>query len=175
MNRKNAIGYSGETIIDDDSNLMELYENRDKRNLGVEVDAKKGLPVSHLSLFANFTFMKSEMKVDGKMEKDTETPGIIANAGIMYDNSSFDISLFANYIGAYENDRFVDKSWVAENGKAPLGNFLSLNLTMGYTFGKTKNTRVYVEVKNLADLKYQTVTRYPDNRRMLFAGVKMKF
>ena len=175
VDRKNAIGYSGETIIDDNGNLMELYENRDKRNFGVEIDARKVLPVFHLSVFANLTFMQSEMRVNGIMEKDTETPEIISNAGIMFDNNSFDINLFANYIGAYENDRFVDKNWVIENGKAPLGNFLSLNLTTGYTFGKTKNTRVYVEAKNLADIKYQTVAGYPDNGRMLFAGVKIKF
>lgn len=175
VNRKNAIGYSGETISDDEGNLVELYENRDKRNFGVELDARKVLPVSHLSLFANFTLMKSEMRVNGAMEKDTETPEIIANAGVMFDNNSFDINLFANYTGAYENDRFVDKNWVIENGKAPLGNFLSLNLTTGYTFGKSKKTRVYIEGKNLANIKYQTVAGYPDNGRLVFLGVKMKF
>ncbi|MBT3385643.1 MAG: TonB-dependent receptor [Prolixibacteraceae bacterium] len=175
VDRKNAITYSGETIGDNQGNLMELYENRDKHNLGVEIDAKKMLPVLNLSLFANFTFMKSEMRVNGEMEKDTETPEIISNAGIMYDYKSFDINVFANYTGAYENDRFVDKTWVAENGKFPLGNFLSLNLTTGYTFGKSKNTRVYIEAKNLTDVKYYTVAGYPDNGRMIFMGVKMKF
>ena len=175
VDRKNAIAYSGETISDDAANLMELYENRDKRNFGVEIDARKVLPVLHLSLFVNFTFMKSEMRVNGEMEKDTETPEIISNAGIMYDYKSIDINVFANYIGAYENDRFVDKNWVAENGKSPLGDFLSLNLTTGYTFGKSKNTRVYIETKNLTDVKYYTVAGYPDNDRMVFLGVKMNF
>ncbi|NOR76706.1 MAG: TonB-dependent receptor plug domain-containing protein [Draconibacterium sp.] len=175
VDRKNAIAFSGETISDDEGNLMELYENRDKRNFGVELDARKVLPVLHLSVFANFTFMKSEMRVNGAMEKDTETPVIITNAGISFDNNSFDINLFANYIGAYENDRFVDKNWVVENGKAPLGDFLSLNLTSGYTFGKSKNTRVYIKAKNLADIKYQTVAGYPDNGRMVFVGMKIKF
>jgi len=175
VDRKNAISYSGETIDDDLGNLMELYENRDKRNFGVELDARKMLPVLHLSLFANFTFMKSEMRVDSEMEKDTETPEIIINAGIMYENNSFDINLFANYTGAYENDRFVNKTWVAENGKFPLGDFLAINLTTGYTFGKSNNTRIYIEAKNLADIKYQTVAGYPDNGRMVFTGVKVKF
>ncbi len=175
VDRRNAIVYSGETISDDAGNLMELYENRDKRNLGIEIDARKVLPVFHLSLFANLTFMQSEMRVNGEMEKDTETPEIIANTGIMYDYNSFDINLFANSIGAYENDRFVDKTWVAENGKFPLGDFLSLNLTSGYTFGKSKKTRVYIEAKNLTDVKFYTVAGYPDNGRMVFLGVKMQF
>ena len=175
VNRKNAIAYSGETISDDEGNLMELYENRDKRNLGIEIDARKVLSIFHLSVFANFTFLKSEMRVNGAMEKDTETPEIITNTGISFDNNSFDINLFANYIGAYENDRFVDNTWVAKNGKFPLGDFLSLNLTSGYTFGKSKNTRVYIEAKNLADIKYQTVAGYPDNGRMIFVGMKIKF
>ena len=175
VDRKNAIAYSGQTISDDDGNLMELYENRDKHNLGVEVDARKMLPVLHLSVFGNFTLMKSERKVDGEMEKDTETPEIITNAGIMFDNNSFDMNLFANYTGAYENDRFVDKNWVKENGKFPLGDFLTLNLTTGYSFGKSKNTRIYIEAKNLTDVKYFTVAGYPDNGRMLFVGMKMNF
>lgn len=175
VDRKNAIVYSGETINDDQGNLMELYENRDKRNLGIEIDARKMLPILHLSLFANFTLLKSEMRVEGEMEKDTETPEIITNAGIMYDNNLFDINLFANYTGAYENDRFVNKTWVIENGKFPLGDFLSLNLTTGYSFGKSKNTRVYIEAKNLTNVKYFTVAGYPDNGRMIFTGLKMNF
>ena len=175
VDRKNAIGYSGKTIEDEDGNIMELYENRDKRNFGIELDARKKLPVIHLSVFANITLMKSEARTEGEFVKDTETPGIITNAGIMFDNNLFDVNLFANYTGAYENDRFVDKTWIKENGKAPLGDFFSVNLTSGYTFGKSKNTRFYIEIKNLLNVKYQTVAGYPDNGRMLFTGVKIKF
>lgn len=175
VDRNNAIDYSGITIEDEDGNLMELYENRDKRNFGIEVDARKRLSVLNLSLFANFTFMESVILEDGINEKDTETPKIITNAGIMYDNNPFDINLFAHYTGPYENDRFVDKTWLAENGKAPLGDFFTLNLTSGYTLGKSKYTRIYIEIRNITNVKYQTVAGYPDNGRMLFFGIKLNF
>jgi outer membrane receptor protein involved in Fe transport len=174
INRKNAIGYSGSTI-ESEGDIMELYENRDKQNYGIELDMKKIIPNTNLSLFANSTFMLAKYLKDGKMKEDSEVPKIIANGGATFNNSSFDVNIFANYTGPYENDRFVAKSWIAENGKAPLGDFFTLNLTAGYSFGKLKQTRFYIEANNITDVKYQTVAGFPDPGRMFFTGIKISF
>jgi outer membrane cobalamin receptor len=175
IDRKNAIDYSGETIDNYDGELMELYRNTDKQNYGVELDLKKVIPSTHLSLFANSTFMQGKYLKDGEMVEDTEIPKIIINGGATFNNSLFDINVFANYTGPYENDRFVAKGWIAENGKAPLGDFFTLNLIAGYSFGKTRNMRFYIEGKNITDVKYQTVAGFPDQGRMLFSGIKVNF
>lgn len=77
-----------------------------------------------------------------------------------------DVNVYLNYIGAYKNE-------IAEYGKAPLGDFTTFDLTAGYRFGENRNMRLFVEGKNIFDVEFQTVPGYPDNGRMLFAGMNI--
>lgn len=173
VNRKNAIDYSGNTIENGDDDIMELYKNVNKRNYGIEAELKSAVILNTLTFFTNFTFMKGVIEADSEWQKDDEMPNVIANMGVNYFKNRVDVNAFLNYTGAYKNDRFVSKDYLAEHGKAPLGDFVTFDLTAGYLIGKKQSARIYVEGKNLFDVKYQTVPGYPDYGRMVSIGVNL--
>ncbi|NQU52988.1 MAG: TonB-dependent receptor [Bacteroidetes bacterium] len=173
VNRKNAIDYSGNIIENGDDDIMELYKNVSKRNYGIEAEFKSAVILNTLTFFTNFTYMKGEIEGDSDWKKDDEMPGIIANMGANYFKNRVDVNAFLNYTETYKNDRFVSKDYLAENGKAPLGNFVTFDLTAGYRIGKEQKIRMYVEGKNMFNVKYQTVPGYPDNGRLVSAGVSL--
>ena len=174
INRINAIEYSGETIETVDNGIMELYQNSHKRNFGIEFEIKSPVIANYYSFFSNFTLMKGEIYAEEKWEKDDEMPNIIANTGCNFQKNRFDLNAYVNYTGAYKNDRFVSKAYIAEYGKAPLGDFTIFDLSAGYLVGKDQNIRFFLEGKNLFDKKYQTVPGYPDYGRIVSAGVNVK-
>ena len=171
--RKNAIDYSGSTITTDDDLVLELYENLNKQSYGVEISTKINVPLINSSTFVNAMIMTGTKENEGKMESDEQLPAVIVNTGLMYDKSGFDANIFINYTGPYENNRFVNPAWVAENGNFPLGDFASVDLTTGYTFTGKFSTRLFAEVKNIFDEKYMTVAGYPNIGRMLQLGLKV--
>jgi len=173
--RKNALGLSGEINTSEDDLIVELYENRDKKSYGIELTTKLNIPVLRSYTFANAMFMKGKKESEGKMVDDNQLPNVILNAGFLYEHSGLDASIFINYTGPYTNNRFVNPKWVVENGDYPLGDFVSADLTAGYTFSGKFSKRVFVEVKNILDEKYQTVAGYPDPGRIFHAGVKIKY
>jgi outer membrane receptor protein involved in Fe transport len=173
VNRADAIDYSGETIELDNGDIVELYKNEDKRNYGIEIDVKMPV-VSWLSVFANATAMKGEVRDSLGWKKDDEMPVFIGNVGANVTKSRFDFNAYMNYTGAYKNDRFVDKSYLQQYGKAPLGDFFNVDVNTGYTLGEKKNIRIYVDVKNLLNKKYQTVAGFADYGTVISGGVKVK-
>ena len=173
--RNNALDLSGETVTSENDLLVELYENLDKRSYGIEMIINLNIPVLHSTVFVNGMFMKGEKVIDEKMENDDQLPKIILNGGFLYEHSGFDANLFINYTGPFTNNRFVKPNWVAENGDYKLGNFVSADLTFGYTFSGKFPTRVFMEVKNILDKKYQTVAGYPDVGRLFLFGVKINY
>ena len=171
--RKNALDLSGKTMISENDLLVELYENLDKRTYGLEFTSKLNLPALRTYTFANAMFMKAEKVSDGEMVRDQQLPEMILNAGFFYEHSGLDASILINYIGPYTNNRFVNPGWVLENGDYPLGDFVSADLSAGYTFAGKFSKRVFVEVKNIFNEKYETVACYPDQGRFFQAGIKM--
>lgn len=173
--RKNALDLSGETLVSENDLLVELYENMDKRSYGLELASRLNIPALHTFAFANATFMKSEKDVGGKMIDDSKIPDVILNGGLLFEHSGVDANLFIHYTGPYSNNRFVNPNWVAANGDYPLGNFVTADVTCGYTFSSKIQTRIFVEVKNILDNKYETVAGYPDVGRLIQAGIKLGY
>jgi outer membrane receptor protein involved in Fe transport len=169
------LGFSGETVTSENDLIVELYENQDKRNYGLELSSKLNIPALQSSVFANATLMKSEKDENGEMVDDNKLPKVILNAGFLYENSGFDVNVFINYTGTYSNNRFVNPKWIVENGDFPLGNFVSADLTAGYTFSGKYSKRIFVEIRNVLDKKYQTVAGYPNVGRIFQTGVKIAF
>ncbi len=173
--RQNAIDFSGQTIVNENDLVMELYENIDKRSYGIEVSTKLNVPALHSHVFANALFMKGEKEKDNRMTEDEQLPKTILNAGLFFDYSGFDANLFINYTGSYSNNRFVNPGWIKVNGDFPLGDYVSADFTAGYTFSGRFSTRLFIEVKNILDKKYYTVAGYPDPGRIFQAGVKIYY
>ena len=173
VSRADAIDYSGETLELENGDIVELYKNENERNYGMEVDLKMPV-VSWFSVFANATAMKGEVRDSTGWKKDDEIPVFIGNVGANVVKSRFDLNAYMNYTGSYKNDRFVDKSYLQQYGKAPLGNFFDVDVNTGYTLGEKKNIRVFVDVKNLLNKKFQTVAGYPDYGIIVSGGVKLR-
>lgn len=175
VNRRNAITYSGATIEKSNNEVMELYKNVDMRNYGLEAAYHSPMMFESFSFFTNATWMMGEVDHAGDWVKDDEIPNFIANLGLNFQRDAWDVNGYLNYVGKYKNDRFVSKIYLKDNGKAPLGNFASVDITAGYRFGHACNTRLFVEAKNLLDTSYQTVPGYDNYGRILSVGVDIKF
>ena len=173
--RKDALDLSGETIISDNDLIVELYENVDKRSYGVELATNVNIHVLQSEIFANATVMKNEKEANNKMIDDNKLPNVILNGGFLYADSGVDANLFVHYTGPYSNNRFVNPNWVAENGDYPLGDFVSADITCGYTFPGKIKTRIFLEVRNLLNIKYESVAGYPDAGRLFQAGIKLNY
>ena len=173
--RKDALDLSGETLTSENDLLVELYENVDKRSYGLEISGNLNIPSLNSSVFANATLMKNEKDENGEMVKDEKIPGVILNTGFLYEHSGVDANLFVHYTGPYSNNRFVNPTWVAENGDYPLGDYVSIDLTAGYTFSGKFPVRIFAEVKNILDEKYESVAGYPDVGRLFMAGIKLSY
>ena len=52
--------------------------------------------------------------------------------------------------------------------------FITLELTVSYLIGKEQRMHLYTEVKNMFEVKYQTLHGYPDKGRMISASFNFK-
>jgi hypothetical protein len=168
----NAIEYSGDTYDHPVTGLiMELYENRNQDQFGVELETRTPRLLNLFSAFYNITLMNSVVREDGKRILNKEHPVWITNGGVNMDRMGFDLNLFAKFVSSFENDRFANPS----DGPQPLGNYFSLDITGGYTFCIAGGMRFYFKIINLTDQHFSTVVGYPDFGRRLNAGAGITF
>ena len=94
---------------------------------------------------------------------------LITNGGIYLDHSEFDLNFLGKYVSGFENERFADPAL----GAQPLGDYFTMDLTGGYTFGTRRTVRVYLNIINLTNRKFSTVVGYPDFGRRINMGVRL--
>ncbi|MFC1453007.1 TonB-dependent receptor plug domain-containing protein, partial [Verrucomicrobiota bacterium] len=160
VKRDDAILLSGDTETAADGRELELYENQDLVQYGVELEARTARLMEFASLFANSTVMDSRARADGDYESYPDLPDVIVSAGVHCLAAGADCSLFGKHVGPYESRRFA-----ADGEYHPLGDYVTLNLTAGYSFGTGGGTRIYGAVENLTDEEFSTVVGYPDYGR----------
>ena len=175
--RFDAITYSGNTLEKSDGSIMELYQNVEKRNLGIELEMSTVVFPKIASLNGNLTYLEPEYKSSGKWEADEEMPNLVWNIGLNSQFGKFHTSMMYHYTGKYENDRFVEKSWLNANGKAPLGGYGEFQVKADYALGckSLKKCKLFVELFNIFNNKYQTVAGYPDIGRKIMFGMSASF
>lgn len=165
--QQDAIVYSGETYENPVTGLdMELYENRDQMNYGIELTGQTPRLWNVLNAFANGVYTKSFIKEDGDRVINREQPEFIINGGVFFRKGQWDVNLAGKYISAFENDRYAGPA-----GPQPLGDFFAADITAGYMI-RSIRSRVYLKVINLTDRRYSTVVGYPDFGRRIYAGIK---
>lgn len=168
--RDDAIELSGQTA-EIDGDQVELYENRDEDQLGIELDVRSPRWEPGFQLFANAVLMKSYTKVDGDRERDREKPQAIVSSGVRFQKSRVDGAVYVKSLSGYESQRFVP----AALGPQPLGDYVRLDANAGYSFGPKKQYRVFVAAENLTNEKYSTVAGYPDFGIRVMGGVDLRF
>ncbi|MCE5251329.1 methyltransferase domain-containing protein [bacterium] len=167
VNQKNAIVLSGKTK-EVNGRIMELYDNRDRNHSGIEMEARSVRLCDTARIFMNVTVMRATARIDGTMKRDHEFPRVITGGGIMLSRADYDCNVYLKSLSSYENDRFAASSPVPQ----PLGDFTTLNITAGRTFGTKFRTRVYIEAFNLTDKRFSTVVGYPDYGRRFTVGIR---
>ncbi|MFB3826507.1 MAG: TonB-dependent receptor plug domain-containing protein [Bryobacteraceae bacterium] len=169
VQRKNGIVLNG-GIKTVNGRLMELYENRDQDSKGVELDLRSRRFGNSLQVFLNVTVMSGRIESGGAMRRDREMPRAIAGGGVSASRWGFDGSLFWKSISSYESLRFAEPAVYQ-----PLGGFSAFDLVLARRIGMRKQTRLYAEVRNVADNAYSTVVGYPDYGRRAMIGMEHKF
>lgn len=168
--QKNAIVLSGDTYLDPQTNIArELYLNRDQNQSGLEFELVSSKLFGLVQPFVNFTVMKSVLMRDGNKVTNKENPVMIGSGGLFMNKKSFDFNLLCKFVGPFENNRF------AADGPHPLGDFITIDLSEGYTTKGRVPVRIYIRTRNITNKKYSTVIGYPDFGRMIFAGLQVKF
>ncbi len=168
--QKNAIALSGTTYTDTSTGIIrELYLNRDQDQTGVEYEITVPQLFGMINPFCNFTLMKSEMENEGVEVTNKENPVFISAAGVYIKKNGIDLNVFGKYVSPFENERFASP----QAGPQPLGDFLNLDMTGGYSFNTRIPVRLYVKVRNLTNKRYSTVIGYPDFGRMMYIGLNL--
>lgn len=174
VRQKDAIVLSGQ-IKTVNSRIMELYLNRDQYQVGTELEILSPKYFNTINFFTNLMAMKSQGEFDGKMKRNKELPQCIIGGGVNIFKSKFDLNIFWKYLSSYESTRFV----AVVKGKPalpqPLGDFIALNGTAGWSIGERHLTRVYLEIMNITDRNFSSVVGYPDYGRRFTVGVKQTF
>ena len=104
------------------------------------------------------------------MRRDGELPRGIAGGGMSASRWGFDLSLFWKFVSSYQSRRFAEPPV-----EQPLGGFNTADLILGRRLGTGKRTRIYAEMKNVADKAYSTVVGYPDYGRRVMIGLEHTF
>ena len=172
VKQSDAIVYSGQTYENPiTGQIMELYENRDQDDYGVEIEISSPRMLNLFSIFYNLTLMNSSILTTEGRVKNKEHPTLITNGGIYLTRAGFDLNFFGKYVSEFENVRFANPA----DGPQPLGDFFIMDITGGYTFGLLKSTRIYVNIFNVTDKIYSTVVGYPDFGRQVTVGARIVF
>ena len=167
VQQSDALVLSGETE-EVGGRLNELWINRDQDQLGVEMEIRSVPLYRTAAVFFNVTAMRSRAKSGGDMKRNVEMPEIIAGGGISAVRRGFDLNIFVKAVSSYGSSRFSANAPETE----PLGEYGTVNLTMGKTFDNRLRTRVYLEITNLTDKKFSTVVGYPDFGRRFSIGLR---
>ena len=145
---------------------MELYENRDQDQYGLEIDARSPEIGKILSVFYNICWMNSSLVSNGVRVRNREHPAVISNGGFHLARAGFDLNILGKYVSEFESVRFASPA----DGPQALGNFFTMDITCGYTINILKSVRTYINLYNITDQKYSTVVGYPDFGRRLSVG-----
>jgi outer membrane receptor protein involved in Fe transport len=172
--QEDAIVLSGKTFTLHDR-IYELYENRDQFTTGLEGEGRFSDLLTGLDVFANATVMSVKSRTRDGMQTDKTMPEFIASGGLYYQNDHWDATFLAKRVSAFENTRFVQPLADGRLVPEPLGDFVVLDLILGYTFEWPSSPRLYIEAKNLNDTRYSTVAGYPDFGRTFVFGLSQTF
>ncbi|MBN1348500.1 TonB-dependent receptor [candidate division KSB1 bacterium] len=169
--QQDAIILTGQTMKAVDGRVLELYANQDQRQLGIEFDYRSTRLFNAMEAFFNVTAISSKAKMDGEYVHDTELPEVIGSGGVFFKRGALDVTLLAKYIAAFESTRFAADA----NQPVSLGDFVEMDFSAGWSFGKTHSTRLYLELANLTDDAYSTVVGYPDFGRRITLGLRKSY
>ena len=145
-----------------------VYTADSVKRYGAEAEIKGNL-LEGLSYFGNYSQIYSRDKTNSQPEKDI--PQYVASTGIDYQHNGWNFNATVKRVSDYE-----DNSLVIGSGYVSIGNYWQGDLNAGYAFESNNRIHtVYAGVRNIGDVRYQTVPGYRDFGRTIYGGYKVKF
>ena len=170
IRQKDAIVLT-DTLHFEDGRILEYYLNRDQDQVGAELEVRSRQWFNLFECFVNSMVLYSRYDDQGSMKINREYPHFIASAGTYMDYLNFDLNIFAKYVSSFESTRFAARVNNRPAQPQPLGDYLVINSSMGWSFGNKFKTRIYMEIQNLTGRLYSTVVGYPDFGRKFILGI----
>lgn len=168
--REDAILLDGQIYTNADNQIVEFYKNQDVRQYGLEAELRSATLMDHFDLFLNAVVMDAEQKSGGSYEDFPERPDTIISGGVYSRFGRVDVNLFAKQVSSYENNRFA-----GDGQYHPLGDYVNVDMNIGYRLGDKGYTRLYCTLRNLTDERYSTVVGWPDDGFRASAGIQHYF
>jgi len=148
-----------------------LYENADRTNAGIELDARTRRFDNGLQMFFNAVAMKTQRQFGDRWKRDREVPRVICGGGASLLVGNVELSVLTKNVSSYENDRFL----AGGSPPAPLGAFTEVNTKVTYYFGDHRQHSAFVGIDNLCDSHYSTVAGWPNEGIRVKGGFRMTY
>lgn len=168
--QEDAIVLSGTTKAMSDR-VMELYLNRDQYQTGVELEWQSPVLWRHWRSFFNTTRLVAKSDQNGTMVRDEEYPQWISSAGILAHSQRWSLNLLAKYLSDFKSGQFLPTVAGKPMAPQPLGDFVNLDVIVGYEILPAQRLQLFLEVRNITDKSYATSIGYPDFGRRISTGV----
>jgi len=163
-----AIGQRATRIVNGER--VQLFENGERRTLGVELEARSKRFECGTQFFVNTTLMRHRMTRDDSWVNDEEVPNVVLGGGVsqMF-GDQWEFSVFTKRVGDYENERFL----VGGSSPAALGDFTEVNTKITHFFGDKRQHRAFLMVENVGGQHYSTVNGWPHPGVQYIGGVSL--
>lgn len=147
---------------------VDYYKATSVKRYGAELELK-GTLLEGLSYFFNYSQIYSRDKTNEK--RDSTIPPYVANIGLNYQHNGWEFNTTVKRVSGYE-----DNSLVIGNTYADIGDYWQGDINAGYTFERNNITHsIYTGIRNVGNVKYQTVPGYQDYGLTFHCGYKVKF
>jgi outer membrane receptor protein involved in Fe transport len=145
------------------------YQAIDVKRCGAELELK-GMLLEGLSYFFNYSQIYSRDETNHT--KDSTIPPYVANIGLNYQHNGWEFNTTVKRVSGYEDNSLVQPSY----GYVEIGDYWQGDINASYTFERNNLTHtIYTGIRNVGNVKYQTVPGYQDYGLTFYGGYKVKF
>ena len=138
------------------------------KRYGFETEIK-GVLIKGLRYYFNYSQIYSRDKTNDRQEP--HVPPYVVSTGLTYNRKGWAFNTIVKRVCDYE-----DNSLVTGRKYVRLGDYWQGDLNCSYEFEQNNMTHmIYAGVRNIGDVKYQTIPGYRDFGRTIYTGYKIKF
>ena len=145
------------------------YQATDVKRYGAELELK-GMLFEGFSYFFNFSQIYS--KDTTNHTRDSTIPPYVGNIGLNYQHNGWEFNTTVKRVSGYEDNSLVQSTY----GYVDIGDYWQGDINASYTFERNNITHsIYTGIRNVGNVKYQTVPGYQDFGLTFYGGYKVKF
>lgn len=147
----------------------DYYTAIDVKRYGAELELK-GMLFEGFSYFFNFSQIYSRDTTNHT--RDSTIPPYVGNIGLDYQHNGWEFNTTVKRVSGYEDNSLVQSTY----GYVDIGDYWQGDINASYTFERNNISHsIYAGVRNVGNVKYQTVPGYQDYGLTFHGGYKVKF